>query len=152
MKNYVFVCIGTNLLIEDSFGPRVGDILIRKFDKNPNVEVLGTMKCPVHFLNAPIFLDYLKNEQANIILIDSALGESKDIGTIYLNRGGTEIGKAFGKSFYFPANFSIKTVIGTLNREGNDLKHNNKCEKWKRIREINGLAQKVAGQITHECY
>lgn len=150
MKNYVFVCIGTNLLIEDSFGPRVGDILIRRFDKNPNVEVLGTMKCPVHFLNAPIFLDYLKNEQANIILIDSALGEKDKIGTIYLNRGGTEIGKAFGRSFYFPANFSIKTVIGTLSSKENSLRQNNQHDRWKRIREINELAQKVAGQIINE--
>ena len=115
MKNYVFVCIGTNLVTEDSFGPRVGDMLKEYFTNNSNVRVFGTMKSPVHFLNAPIFLDYLKEEQDKLILIDSALGEVEQIGTTYFQRGGIEIGKAFGKCLYFPAKWNIKTVVGAKN-------------------------------------
>lgn len=141
MENYVFVCIGTNLLVEDSFGPRVGDMLKKYFKNNPKVEVFGTMKSPVHFLNAPIFLDYLKEEKNKLILIDSALGNVEQIGNIYFQRGGIEIGKAFGKSFYFPAHWNIKTVVGTKEYNGTY-----------EVKYINQLAKDLVSKITHNAY
>lgn len=139
--DYVFVCIGTNQLIEDSFGPRVGDILKKNFDKNTNIKVFGTMKNPIHFQNAPIFLDYLKKEQSPLILIDSALGRIEEVGSTYINLGGVEIGKAFGKSFYFPAHLNIKTIVGTKEHS-----------KLYGINHVNQLAQTLATQIIHSIY
>lgn len=141
MENYVFVCIGTNKLIEDSFGPRVGDILKYNFRKSSNIQVFGTMKYPIHFQNAPIFLNYIKNKQSNVILIDSAIGEVDKIGNTYISSGGIEIGKAFGKSFYFPARLNIKTIVGTSQNE-----------KLYGIDYISQLAQKLAIQITQTIY
>ena len=70
MENYVFVCIGTNKLIADSLGPRVGEKLERYFKENPMVQVLGTMKNPVHFKNANIVLKKLEDtKKKNIIFI-----------------------------------------------------------------------------------
>ena len=57
MENYVFVCIGSNKIIYDSLGPRVGDKLEQNFNKNKNIEIFGTMKNPVHFKNALLFLE-----------------------------------------------------------------------------------------------
>lgn len=156
----MFVCIGTNQLIEDSFGPRVGEILQKNFDKNEKVKVLGTMKSPIHFQNAPIFLDYLKHEDHRLILIDSALGDETLIGNTYLNRGGIEIGKAFGKSFYFPAQWNIKTIVGTKKNMENRKKINQietigqleQIRKKQKIKKINQLAQKLAMQITETIY
>ena len=65
----MFICIGTNKLISDSLGPKVGDILTDNFEKNNKVEVLGTMKTPIHYQNAPIFLDYIKKLDNKIVLI-----------------------------------------------------------------------------------
>lgn len=141
MENYVFVCIGTDLLIEDSFGPRVGDMLKEHFESNKNIKVFGTMKSPVHFLNAPIFLDYLKEEKNKLILIDSALGKTEQIGTTYFQRGGIEIGKAFGKSFYFPARWNIKTVVGTKESSGTY-----------EVKYINQLAKDLVSKITKNSY
>lgn len=141
MERYVFVCIGTNQLIEDSFGPRVGDILRKNFYKSSNIEVLGTMEYPIHFQNAPIFLDYLKQKQNSLILIDSALGEAEKVGSTYINIGGMEIGKAFGKSFYFPAHLNIKTIVGTKEYSG-----------LYGINHINYLAQTLATKIIHSVY
>lgn len=141
MERYIFVCIGTNQLIEDSFGPRVGDILQKNFCDNSNIKVLGTMDDPIHFQNAPIFLDYLKQEKSSLILIDSALGEEEKIGSTYINIGGIEIGKAFGKSFYFPANLNIKTIVGTK-----------KCSGLYEIKRIDYLAKKLATKITNSIY
>ncbi|MCI9246108.1 MAG: DUF1256 domain-containing protein [Clostridia bacterium] len=138
MEEYIFVCIGTNQLVEDSFGPRVGEVLEEKFKTISKVKVLGTMKCPIHFQNAPIFVDYLKTEKSRLIVIDSALGEEEQIGNTYMNRGGIEIGKAFGKSFYFPAHWNIKTIVG---------KKTEGLQKEKTTYQINQLAQKLGNQI-----
>ncbi len=160
MEDYVFVCIGTNKLIEDSFGPRVGDVLEDNFLNYPQIKVLGTMKTPIHFQNAPIFLDYLQTKKGKIILIDSALGSIEDIGKTYMNLGGTQIGKAFGKSLYFPAYLSIKTVVGLKRKDekvqikNDKLKVNknfkiNSIEDRKRnLIRIKKLAQKVAEEVT----
>lgn len=142
MEEYIFVCVGTDKLVEDSFGPRVGDLLKINFIRCPNIKVLGTMKTPIHFLNAPIFLDYLDSKKSKVILIDSALGKREEIGNTYMNLGGAEIGKAFGKSFYFPANWNIKTVVG-INKD-----INSKHESEKNLQRIKKLAQKVAMQVT----
>lgn len=138
MEKYVFVCIGTNLLIQDSFGPMVGEILKQQLKQFLNVKVLGTMQCPVHFQNAPIFVDYLKNERGKVIVIDSALGQEEQIGDTYMNRGGVEIGKAFEKSFYFPAHWNIKTIVG---------KKIEKSQEEDLIYHMNQLAQKLASNI-----
>lgn len=109
--NYTFVCIGTNRIISDSFGPRVGKKLKQVFYKNENINVYGTMENPIHLKNVEYFLKKIENKN-QIILIDSAIGRKEDIGNTYVNRGGMEIGKAFNHSIYIPANINIKTVIG----------------------------------------
>ena len=108
---YTFVCIGTNRIISDSFGPRVGKKLKQVFYKNENINVYGTMENPIHLKNVEYFLKKMENKN-QIILIDSAIGRKEDIGNTYVNRGGMEIGKAFNHSIYIPANINIKTVIG----------------------------------------
>lgn len=137
MENYVFVCIGTNKLIADSLGPRVGEKLERYFKENPMVQVLGTMKNPVHFKNANIVLKKLEEtKKKNIILVDSALAFEAPIGDTYIGRGGIELGKAYGKSFYFPGILNFKTVI------------ENRKEKvdWK-VEQMELLAQRVSRKI-----
>ena len=136
MDNYVFVCIGTSKLIADSLGPRVGEKLEEYFKGNPRVQVFGTMKNPVHFKNANIVLKKLENTKKNIILVDSALALAAPIGNTYIGRGGIEIGKAYGKSFYFPGNVNFKTVIENQKEKVN----------WS-IEQIELLAQKVTSRI-----
>ena len=70
MKNmsYTFVCIGTNKIVPDSFGPRVGDKLKQVFYSSPEISVYGTMQSPVHLKNAAYFLEELENKK-QIILI-----------------------------------------------------------------------------------
>lgn len=107
----IFVCIGTNRMTGDSFGPKVGDNLKSKFQNIPNIEVYGTVEEPVHFLNAKKYLQTINKENACIIVIDSAFASYQNIGNTYVNWGGMKLGKAFQKELYFPANMNIKTVI-----------------------------------------
>ncbi len=133
--NYTFVCIGTNKIIADSFGPRVGNKLKQVFYSSTEINVYGTMQNPVHLKNATYFLEELKNKN-KIILIDSAIGKREDIGNTYVNRGGMEIGKAFNQSIYFPANINIKTVIGAKEYIPNYS-----------VNQIENLANEVASKI-----
>ena len=138
MTDYLFVCIGTNKIISDSFGPRVGEKLKVKLYQYPTIQIFGTMENPIHFQNAKTFLEQLNlKKQEKIIIIDSALGKEKNIGNSYVNLGGIELGKAFGKSFYFPAYMNIKTVIGN---ENNFLQWN--------VQQIEKKKKKVANRIT----
>ncbi len=78
MEDYVFVCIGTNKLLSDSFGPRVGEIL--QNNVCPKLQVFGTMKMPIHFKNAQALLEKLKKEnKEKVIVIDSAFSKTKQI-------------------------------------------------------------------------
>ena len=127
--SYTFVCIGTNKIVPDSFGPRVGDKLKQVFYSSPEISVYGTMQNPVHLKNATYFLEELENKK-QIILIDSAIGKREDIGNTYVNRGGMEIGKAFNQSIYFPANINIKTIMPSYS-----------------VNQIENLANEVASKI-----
>lgn len=133
--SYTFVCIGTNKIVSDSFGPRVGNKLKQVFYSSPKISVYGTMQSPVHLKNATHFLEELENKN-QIILIDSAIGKKEEIGNTYVNRGGMEIGKAFNKSIYFPANINIKTVIGAKEYMPNYS-----------VNQIENLANEVASKI-----
>ena len=142
MEEYTFICIGTNKLIADSFGPRVGEKLKKKLAHLSKVEVLGTMEEPIHFNNANETLKKLKYyHQKQMILIDSAIGKKEKIGNIYYSIGGIKIGKAFGKELYFPAHCNIKTIIG------NELY----IPDWTAY-QIDKLAEKVANQISSILY
>lgn len=137
MENYVFVCIGSNKIIYDSLGPRVGDKLEQNFNKNENIEIFGTMKNPVHFKNALLFLENYKfYKDKTIILIDSCLGKKENVGSIYISCGGIEIGKAFGKSIYFPGHINIKAIIA----------NNYYIPKWN-VNQMDTLAIKVYNKI-----
>lgn len=139
MESYVFVCIGTNKIMYDSFGPRVGEKLQNIYYKDPNIQVLGTMNKPIHIKNAAMFLDDIQLcREKIIVLIDSALGKEENIGNTYINAGGIEIGKALGKGIYFPAHINIKTVVGNIHT----------IPVWKES-QIDKLAAKVAYQISY---
>ena len=121
--------------MSDSFGPRVGNKLRQVFYSSQEISVYGTMQNPVHLKNATRFLEELENKN-QIILIDSAIGKREEIGNTYVNRGGMEIGKAFNKSIYFPANINIKTVIGAKEYMPNYS-----------VNQIENLANEVASKI-----
>ena len=139
MEEYIFICIATNKLIADSFGPRVGEKLQKRLEHFSKVRVLGTMRKPIHFKNAEETLKQLPPYyQQQMILIDSAIGKDEEIGNTYYNLGGIKMGKAFGKELYFPAHFNIKTIIGNQNYIPN----------WTTF-QIDKLAEKVANQVSY---
>lgn len=54
----VVLCIGTDLVVGDAFGPLVGDILTRRF--NLPAFVYGTLALPVTAVTLPSVVDFIE--------------------------------------------------------------------------------------------
>ena len=143
MDKYLFICIGTNKIIEDSFGPMVGDILLDSFKDCERIKIYGTMTNPVHLKNIKMFSKEIfsmdKYKEYIKIIIDSAYSKEADIGKIYVGLGGMEIGKVYGKGIYIPADLKIKTVV--MNNKKININENKNKFKNENINEISKKAE-----------
>ena len=50
-ENIVFLCIGTNMLVGDAFGPVVGSVLKKSFNDNNEIKVLGDLEDVITYCN-----------------------------------------------------------------------------------------------------
>lgn len=112
-SNIIFVCIGTNKIVGDSFGPLVGENL-KKNIESEYIQIYGTLDKTVNYLNIFQIRKVIANKYNKpcIITIDSALSKTEEVGKSFINWGGIELGKAINKGLYFDSNINIKTVIG----------------------------------------
>ena len=111
MKNLVFLCIGTTKIIGDSVGPKVGDKL-----KAQGVEayVYGNTQRQVTAINVDDYAKMIKVRHKGdiIVVIDSALGKTNDIGTIKVTQNGIKPGGAFDKNKERIGDIGILAVVG----------------------------------------
>lgn len=110
----VVLCIGTDLVVGDAFGPLVGDILTRRF--NLPAFVYGTLALPVTAVTLPSVVDFIeaRHEGQKIIAVDSGLGAARDVGRISARRGGVKPGLATGKKLPEIGDFSVIATVGVL--------------------------------------
>ena len=84
-SDYVFLCIGSDRITGDAFGPLVGDKLQKMF-KNyyNNIIVLGTLEYPISGTNLQKEIEKIYRDYKNpcIIAIDSALSSKEQIGRL----------------------------------------------------------------------
>ena len=111
MKNLVFLCIGTTKIIGDSVGPKVGDKLKAR---GVNAYVYGSTQRQVTAINVDDYTKMIKTRHKEdvIIVIDSALGKSKDIGSIKVTQNGIKPGGAFDKDKERIGDIGILAVVG----------------------------------------
>lgn len=113
-SDYVFLCVGSDKIIGDSYGPLVGEKLKEAF-KNMyhNIEVYGTLEEPVSAVNLEKKVEeiYKKYQHPCIIAIDSALGRQDKIGSIFVSNTKMQCGKGAGKKMIFVGDISIKGVV-----------------------------------------
>ena len=87
ISKLVFLCIGTNRVIGDCFGPLVGSKLKHFFIHEEGIEVIGDIENIVSFQNVTGIIRKLKNENSFVIAIDAALScNSNRIGKIIVNQ------------------------------------------------------------------
>lgn len=112
-KELIFLCIGTNRVIGDSFGPMVGTKL-KKLSKNRNINILGSMKEPMCRKNINRRLKEIKNYQKEkcIIAIDSAISDREEnIGQIFISNNSMILGSGINRKILEIGDISIKGVV-----------------------------------------
>ncbi len=111
MKNLVFLCVGTTKIIGDSVGPKVGD---RLRENNIEAFVYGNSQRQVTAINVDDYVRMIKAKHADdlLVVIDSALGKTDDIGTIKVTKNGIKPGGAFDKSKERVGDVGILAVVG----------------------------------------
>ena len=110
----IFLCIGTNKIIGDAFGPVVGSVLKKNLLTENNVQVLGDLNQCITYDNINKTMDLLsKNCKANfIIVLDSALACKNDIGKVFIQNRGLKYAESLRKNNSIIGNISIKAVVG----------------------------------------
>ena len=112
----VFLCIGTDRIIGDSFGPIVGSKIKNKLEKQNifNINVYGTLEENVSYTNINKVEKIICNSHPKscIIAIDSALSEKENIGKVYVSEGKIILGKGLNKKKIEIGDISIKAVVG----------------------------------------
>lgn len=115
-KEIIFLCIGTDRIIGDCFGPLVGTKLEEKLAQTNifNIQIYGTLNNNITYSNIYETLNkiYKENDKPYIIVIDAALSSKEDIGKIYINNGKTILGKGLNKTKIEVGNMSLKAVVG----------------------------------------
>jgi len=106
----VFMCIGSDRHLLDSFGPLVGTMLR---ETAPRVISVGTLENPVHARNL-----ILKIRETRLlypdqpwVAIDASVGAEDEIGRLRLRPGGLVPGRALAKNLPLVGQFSITGVV-----------------------------------------
>lgn len=144
-SDIVFLCIGTNKVVGDSFGPIVGEKL-----KNTSydLKVIGNLN------NCIIYQDiekiekeiYEKYKKPYIVCIDAAFSNTIEKGQIVVEKNGMQIGKTLGKKEKVVGNLSIKGVVA---RSSENYRENFNALTMVKPKIINLMADEVASGIEY---
>lgn len=113
-SNVVFLCVGTDRITGDTFGPIVGQKLKKLYQGVKNISIIGDLENTVCDNNIECVLDKIQREYQKpfIIAVDSALSyKEENIGRIVVSEGGIYLGKGLGKERICIGDMSIKGVV-----------------------------------------
>lgn len=112
----VFLCIGTDRITGDCFGPLVGTKLQEQLEQYNifNISIYGTLKENICYTNIQEILKMIKtrHQHACIVVIDAALSSQEKIGRIFIEKGKMTLGKSLHKAKIEVGDISIKAVVG----------------------------------------
>ena len=121
ISKLIFLCIGTNRVIGDCFGPLVGSKLKHFFSQEENIEVIGDIENIVSIKNVYSIINQIQEEEAFVIAIDAALSCNNRIGTIIVNQNKMNIGSGIKKENLYIGDISIKGIVA---KDFKNSKHN----------------------------
>lgn len=116
----VFICIGTDRMTGDCFGPIVGSKLKELLANYNifNINIYGNLEENISCTNVERVIQTIKNRHPNacIIVIDAALSKRENIGKIFVSREKTMLGKGLNKNKIEIGDLSIRAVVGKNNK------------------------------------
>lgn len=99
-SDYVFLCVGSDKIIGDAFGPLVGEKL-KKSLKNfySNIRIVGTLEEPVSGTNLENDVKKIYDTYQNpcIIAVDAALAKKEEIGKVVVTNSKMKFGTGTNK-------------------------------------------------------
>lgn len=112
ISKLVFLCIGTNRVIGDCFGPLVGYKLKELFREEKNIQIIGDIENVVSFQNIQKIISTIKQEDSFIIAIDAALSSNiNKIGTISVSQNKINVGSSINNKNLYIGDISIKGIV-----------------------------------------
>lgn len=123
ISKLIFLCIGTDRIIGDSFGPLVGYKLDYLFKNEDNVEIIGNLESKICLHNIEKIMQDIKNtyEIPFVISIDAAFSNKINIGEIVVSRNSINVGSGLNKKSIYVGDMSIK---GVVSKDLNNPRHN----------------------------
>lgn len=112
-KKVIFLCIGTNNVIGDCFGPLVGSKLKVIMKKNNNINIIGDMKYPINGKNIYNVFKFINHmyEKSFVVSVDSAMSEFNMIGNVFISETGIELASGINKKILKIGDIGIKACI-----------------------------------------
>ena len=115
-KQIAILCIGTDKMTGDCFGPLVGTKLVKLLENCNiyNVNIYGSLEKNINYTNILEELKRVKNENKNacIVVIDAALSTKENIGKIIIANKNVSLGEGLKKEKVEIGNIGIKAVVG----------------------------------------
>jgi putative sporulation protein YyaC len=108
----IILCVGSDLVIGDCLGPITGSMLKEKM-KNKSVFVYGDLVHPVTAKEVKYLNEFISKVHPNkkVLVIDAAIGDEGDIGTIKIKNKGLCPGQGTNKKLDFVGNVSIMGIV-----------------------------------------
>ena len=118
ISKLIFLCIGTDRITGDAFGPLVGYKLKNLFYGEKNIEVIGDLENIVSLSNIANTIKYINNkyEIPFVIAIDSAVSNRIEIGRVVVSKYKMNIGYSLRKNILV-GDISIKGIVAKDLRE-----------------------------------
>lgn len=140
----IFLCIGTDKIIGDSFGPVVGHFLT----KDENIIIYGNLMDTVNANNLYKVNEEIRNKYINpyVVVIDSAISNKELINKIVIGSGSINPGSALNKDLMEIGDMYINAVVGEISK--------NNFEELKKVKlyDIFNLSNSVVEAIRNvEC-
>lgn len=113
ISELVFLCIGTDRITGDCFGPLVGYKLRYLFRGKKNAEVIGHLENIVCAHNISDIINNINNtyESPFLIAIDAAVSNKTEVGKIIVSKSGMNVGSGVNKRNIYVGNMSIKGIV-----------------------------------------
>ena len=118
-SNIIFLCIGTQRLTGDAFGPLTGTRLTNLFRNANRLNVIGNLNNNISLCNVNEAMNNINSTYTNpfIIAIDAALSSQDNIGKILVTDGAIQLGSSLNRTGIQVGDMSIRGVVRKKYRE-----------------------------------
>lgn len=113
-SDYIFLCVGSDKVIGDAYGPLVGSNLKEQLKQYySNIHIVGTLEEPVLATNLKRVIANIQKEYENpcIIAVDSALSRKEDIGRVFVSNQKMKFAQSTRQDPIEIGEISIKGVV-----------------------------------------